>query len=449
MMLAESTPRFGLRITAETPKYPLKDPMAALFPPEYIPSTQMNEIYELKLAMLEAGRLSPEEILDRGGYFLAVKGEPTNHFRICTGQPLKVPKGGSLRLQSFLATHQFKSSYATHGLFPYRGKFHPQMVKGILNIMGLQPGETVLDPMMGSGTTLVEAKLMGIHSVGIDVNPFCVFMTKSKVDGFIAQIDELEGVLQDKPVLNKIFQEWNSTSGNGKGDIEERRLPHLSAENSNLALLAFLDSQGYSRRSQRKSHLEFFEDVLRKYVFAIRKFQSAMSSGTFRIGESKVLEGDARSLEMPDESIDGVLFSPPYSFAVDYLDNDKSQLEFMGYDIEDLRGRMVGLRGVRRLDQVETYFEDMTTVLKEVCRVLRGGKFMVVVIGSNANQLSEALDVAPHSREARFGLELRLADIAGSLGMIMELAVRRLIVGMANTMREEHILFFRKPKRYR
>ena len=66
--------------------------------------------------------------------------------------------------------------------FPYRGKFHPQMIKGLMNVMGLKPGDTVLDPMMGSGTVLVEACLMGIKSIGIDASPFCRFMTQTKLD---------------------------------------------------------------------------------------------------------------------------------------------------------------------------------------------------------------------------------------------------------------------------
>jgi hypothetical protein len=37
-----------------------------------------------------------------------------------------------------------------------------------------------------------------------------------------------------------------------------------------------------------------------------------------------------------------------------------------------------------------------------------------------------------------------LVDIAEDNGLFLELAIRRLIVGMANTMREEHILFLRK-----
>src|SRR3989304_9889424 len=85
--------------------------------------------------------------------------------------------------KNFFAANVFAVGYATHGLFPYRGKFHPQMIKAIMNIIGLKPGETVLDPMAGCGTTNIEAAIMGINSVGVDPNPFACLMGRAKVAG--------------------------------------------------------------------------------------------------------------------------------------------------------------------------------------------------------------------------------------------------------------------------
>jgi len=98
----------------------LQDPLSTFFPPDLVPSTELNEVYELRLAGLEATKLSRKELVERGAYFLAVDGQATNHFKICTGGAVKLPKTSGARLQSFLGTHRFKSSYATHGLFPYR-----------------------------------------------------------------------------------------------------------------------------------------------------------------------------------------------------------------------------------------------------------------------------------------------------------------------------------------
>ena len=139
---------------------------------------QMHELYEMELASAEAALMPDEDLVRNAGYFARVGTQWTRHFLICSGEPLRLPKHSSSQLRSFFQNNQFRTGYATHGLFPYRGKFHPQMIKGLLNAMGLRPGDTVVDPMMGSGTVLIEAKLMGIKSIGLDASPFCRFMAQ-------------------------------------------------------------------------------------------------------------------------------------------------------------------------------------------------------------------------------------------------------------------------------
>ena len=58
------------------------------------------------------------------------------------------------------------NQYLTHWIYPYKGKFHPQMIRALLNILKLKEKETVLDPFIGSGTTAVEAQLLGINCIG-------------------------------------------------------------------------------------------------------------------------------------------------------------------------------------------------------------------------------------------------------------------------------------------
>jgi tRNA G10 N-methylase Trm11 len=57
------------------------------------------------------------------------------------------------------------------------------------------------------------------------------------------------------------------------------------------------------------------------------------------LAPAEVLEGDARRLNLDDHSIEGIIFSPPYSFAIDYLANDSFHLNFMGVDSGFLRDR--------------------------------------------------------------------------------------------------------------
>lgn len=138
-----------------------------LFPTERRLVPYLDDVYELELAFYENQLLADEELIRNAGYFASIGDTYTRHFLMCTGESLKLPDYSSSRLKSFFQKNQFRTGYATHGLFPYRGKFHPQMIKGIINVMGLKPGDIVLDPMMGSGTVLVEACLMGIRSIGV------------------------------------------------------------------------------------------------------------------------------------------------------------------------------------------------------------------------------------------------------------------------------------------
>ncbi len=66
-----------------------------------------------------------------------------------------------------------------HRLHPYLGKFVPQLVEVFLQ-RHFRPGQTVLDPFAGSGTTLVEASCAGVHSVGIDISAFNCLLVSAK-----------------------------------------------------------------------------------------------------------------------------------------------------------------------------------------------------------------------------------------------------------------------------
>jgi len=422
----------------------LSDPLAELLPAGYLASPEINEVYELKLALLEVKLLDRAGILERGAYFLAVDGEPTRHLRLCTGSGVQLPRDSGARLRSFLASHKFKTSYATHGLFPYRGKFHPQMVKALLNVMGLRPGALVLDPMAGSGTTGVEAALMGIDSISIDASPFCVFLARTKVAALSADVSRLHSLLVDANALGRAFRALESDDGMRRVREPGYQPKGMTRPTFDILALAFLDARGYAERSGRKSAEEFFRDVLAKYVATIEHFQQLWTEIGATLGIACVVQGDARALELEDASVDGVLFSPPYSFAVDYLANDASHLRYLGVEPEELRPTMVGLNGKGRAAQVATYFEDMRRVLCEVARVLKPRRACTMVVGSNSRQLAAALGTDVSSADVRFGLEGRLVEIGEQFGLRLELSIRRLIVGIANSMREEHILFLRK-----
>ncbi len=68
-----------------------------------------------------------------------------------------------------------RGSWATHR-GDYRGNWPPQMARALI-LMYTEPGDTVLDPMVGSGTTCIEAKLLGRNCIGVDVNYYAVMLS--------------------------------------------------------------------------------------------------------------------------------------------------------------------------------------------------------------------------------------------------------------------------------
>ncbi len=74
---------------------------------------------------------------------------------------------------------QRKRTKHVHGLHPYLGKFVPQLVEIFLRKY-FSAGDTVLDPFVGSGTTLVQANELGVNSIGYDISAFNVLLCRVK-----------------------------------------------------------------------------------------------------------------------------------------------------------------------------------------------------------------------------------------------------------------------------
>ncbi|MBI2172193.1 MAG: hypothetical protein HYU30_09310 [Chloroflexi bacterium] len=422
-----------------------------LFPTSHALVPQISQIYELDLAFGEYQALSDEEVIHRGAYFRSVHDMPTHHFRICMETPNQVNASARQARKNFFAANVFAVGYATHGLFPYRGKFHPQMIKAVMNIMGIKPGQVVLDPMAGCGTTSIEAMIMGIDSIACELSPFACLMTRAKVG--VLQMD-----CSDFPRLVKyaddIYQRFAPYEGRSavqppliqSEDTKEgaihlaKAFPKLSPPMRELLLLCYLDAVGYAARRKGKTPRDLFPDLLSRYLAAVHAFNETREELRMRLGQAEIIEGDARRLKLPNESVDGVLFSPPYSFAIDYLENDRPQLQYLGVEIESLRQNMVGLTGTGRTKQeliearVVHYFADMEAIMKECKRVLKPGRYCVIVVGSNTNQTGGV------------SLENGLIKMGGEIGMPLDFQIMREIEGIRNTMRDEFLLFFRKPE---
>ena len=74
----------------------------------------------------------------------------------------------------------WNSNYGSHGWHRYVGRFPPHVIRALLNHFGADSNSTVCDPFVGSGTTAVECRLLGIPFVGIEICPLSAMMTRTK-----------------------------------------------------------------------------------------------------------------------------------------------------------------------------------------------------------------------------------------------------------------------------
>ena len=90
---------------------------------------------------------------------------------------------------SFAEYSEAERTKHVHRIHPYKGKFIPQLVEYFLDShtdsfkkeVYFKPGDIVLDPFCGSGTTLVQANELGIHGIGVDISQFNVLLSNVKV----------------------------------------------------------------------------------------------------------------------------------------------------------------------------------------------------------------------------------------------------------------------------
>lgn len=135
-----------------------------------------------------------------------------------------------------LSFEQYKEAETTkhvHRLHPYKGKFIPQLVEYFLDNhtdnfkkhVYVKPGDIVLDPFSGSGTTIVQACELGIHAVGIDISAFNTLIGNCKVEKYILSDVQNE--------INKISQELGNFIAHSNAiEFEERLLKELYDFNS-------------------------------------------------------------------------------------------------------------------------------------------------------------------------------------------------------------------------
>jgi len=381
-------------------------------------------IYEAQLARMELSKWweEPRSFRKRAAYFEKVNGETTYHYYI-----------SNIRGKGQIGR---SCQYLTHWFYPYKAKFHPQMIKALINWMGLKGNDVLLDPFVGSGTALVEAKTLGLKSIGIDINPVCRLISQVKCDLLEMEPDDLKEISVQKAFYffdskrKKIkLTGKNETLPFGEEDIFEFKEKEKLKKFFQLCYLYALSDFTYINKELWEAFNSNFYGILK----TVREFYELKKKLNLRLGEAEVTEGNARAIYLKDETIDGIITSPPYSIAVNYIQQDIQALNYLGINHHILVKDMVGLRG-NGAQRIDNYYEDMQKSFIEMCRVLKPEKFCTVVIG-DVTYNGERLPIAS-----------KFIDFAEEAGFSCFDVIKRPILGGYARLRYEYILIFQKKK---
>ncbi len=314
------------------------------------------------------------------------------------------------------------NQYLTHWIYPYRGKFHPQMVRALLNIVGITQGSLVLDPYVGSGTTALEASLLGAACVGVDVSPLCVLLTRVKTQS-VAAVDQVRQKV--RALLEDETLDPHDTSTANDTDP-------IVADFVQIARMVTFSDVSRRKRDGRVS----FRKNLQAMLASVEAHANALHRFQITPGHVSASLGDSRNLVeagIGEATVDAVVTSPPYSIALDYAKNDEHALEALGVSLVALRRGMTGVRGRGPKEKLALYNEDMQQMFREVERALKPGARAVFVIGNATVDRSE------------YTTTKQMGDWAVEAGLEREREIPKIVFGLYNVIQDEKILVFRKP----
>jgi len=138
----------------------------------------------------------------------------TNDFVII--ENVKVPLIKEHKIEKF-EPENFKLETTTVWSFPergewathkgnYRANWSPYIPRNLI-LRYTQEGDLVLDQMVGSGTTLIECKLLNRRGIGVDINPDAIMVTRNRLDFKYKYDPEIKTYVGDARNLNLIPDE--------------------------------------------------------------------------------------------------------------------------------------------------------------------------------------------------------------------------------------------------
>ncbi len=298
----------------------------------------------------------------------------------------------------------FTTQYLSHKFHSYPARFIPQIPLTFIKLF-TEEGDTVLDPMCGCGTTLVEAFLNNRNSIGNDFNPLAVLISKVKttlipenefiylenkfnktkryLDLDYRRIEERANNLPNRTV-SKIF---NKAVIGKLETIREMILELRDEWHNDLYDLARVALSATIWSLVENGNGINVENIFFKKVQMMKKELLEMAKLVSTAPRVELINGDARKLEVDNESVDLIVTSPPYVNALDYYRVHMYNMLWLGMDFDLFRKHEIGGHShfiMNRFRLLSEYLGDMLRVMIEMNRVLKKNKICVIVVGNSS-----------------------------------------------------------------
>jgi len=346
---------------------------------------------------------------------------------------------------------EHKRTKHVHRLHPYLGKFIPQLVEWFL-ARYFQPDDVILDPFMGSGTTLIQGNEMKMHTIGIDISPFNCLIARVKAAKYDITKASYEILDIEKKVANfsaelnrSEINKWSLFPLDTIEDIKNRLLANCKSEylktwfapRALIEMLYYRDLipnyhyQDLLRvllsRAVRSSRLVPHYDLATPKVplpvgekywcrkhnrfcypidNCITKIHAYSRDTARRIAEFdkirsdrsiNIIQADSRTVDLKAElastviagrPIDGIFTSPPYVGQIDYHDQHIYAYELFGFPRQDEQEIGPKKKGKSKQAQFE-YIEGIAAVFRNVLPLLKSDAKIFVVANDRFNLYPE------------------------------------------------------------
>ncbi len=353
------------------------------------------------------------------------------------------------------------TAYISHGYHRYPAKFIPQIVSRLAEKY-TQEGDLIVDPFGGCGTTLVESKVMGRPSIGVDINPVAVLITKAKItpidplkiekafDVLKAKLDTYSKDTKVKAPEHERIDYWFKPE-------EKRKLAFIFTEITKLKdqdirdffycgfsnilknCSIWLQKSNKPTRDLNKKPSDPIPTFYRQIKMMMRgnaRFYELLKEKKYLKIPSKVYCKDARTIPAKDNSVSLIVTSPPYVTSYEYADLHQLPALWFDYtkDLSDFRKRFIGTsyhnkkdlvlnseiaekirqdllkKDRKTAEEVSTYFSEMNQVFVEMKRMLKKGGKTCIVIGNTSLKGVEILNAEVFTEQLQ-NLGLKIADI--------------------------------------